>query len=305
MTDKQSNQVDSINNVIRVHNDYAALIATRPAVADQFALLIGRKGLINAAIGGQSGSIATNKPAVRKALDDLSFGLMAPVKGWAVTVGDTTIKDDMDHSLTDLGKVKDDTYPEFLRYRKAKILANIAALGGLGITAVQLDAWELQIVAYEAVSVSPRQAIINRKLHTENLDLLIKDSMKLMTDVLDGMMVLFKNAASMELYQKYTAAREIIDLTGPGDGEETDKALITVLVKDSSTNVVIEGATCTLTPGGQVQTTDAAGVATFDAEEPGVYNCEIAAAGYIAGTLPIDANVPGTHNFNYSLVPMP
>lgn len=129
--------------------------------------------------------------------------------------------------------------------------------------------------------------------------------MKLMTDVLDGMMVLFKNAAGMELYQKYTAAREIIDLTGPGDGEETDKALITVLVKDSSTNVVIEGATCTLTPGGQVATTNALGIATFNGEEPGTYNCEIAAAGYITGTLPIDANVAGEHNFNFSLVAMP
>jgi hypothetical protein len=304
MTDKQSNHVDMILNVIRVHNDYAPSILTKPAVDDQFQLLIAKRDLINIAIGGQSGSTATDKALLRKALDDYSYLVMAPVKGYAVTINDVTLKDDMDHSLSELSKVKDDTYVEFLNYRKNKVNSILAALAGLGYTAVTITEWELKIAAYSAAITDPRQAVINRALHTENLDRYIKEALDICNDVLDAMMVVFKaTPGTGEIYTKYVMAREIIDLTGPGDGSETE-AIIKVTIKDAVTTAFLAGVTVKLQEDGQELVTDAEGVVVFEPTAPGMDNVFTTLAGYASGNFPIDT-VVGENNFTFQITPLP
>src|SRR3990172_10244550 len=110
MTDKQSNHVDTINNVARLYSDNMALINTIPDLATQYGELNLKRGLINTAIGGQSGSsvgFTTNKQMVREALDEYSFNIMAPVASWAVVQKDTVLRTAMNISKTELGNVKD------------------------------------------------------------------------------------------------------------------------------------------------------------------------------------------------------
>ncbi len=194
MTDKQSNHVDMILNVIRVYTDYQVMIDSKAAVGAQFVALKAKQGLIGVAIGGQSGSTATDKALVRADLDEFSFGVMAPVKGWAITQNDVRLRDEMDYSLTELGKEKDDTYVEFLRRRRDLVNGLIGLLGGLGFTTELIEEWDLKIGRYEEAVTDPRQAIINRAVHTENLDKYIKEALGICY-VLDDMMVLFKGVA--------------------------------------------------------------------------------------------------------------
>ncbi|HRB54271.1 MAG TPA: hypothetical protein PLD87_11400, partial [Bacteroidia bacterium] len=187
-----------------------AVIDSKPDVGAQFMLLKSKRTLINIAIGGQSGSTATDKSLIRKDLDDFSFGVMAPVKAWAVTQNNVTVKDEMDYSTSDLGKVKDDTYVDFLRHRRDIVSGLVPSLGGLGFTPALIVEWDLKISTYEASITDPRQAVINRALHTENLDKYIKEALNICNDVLDGFMVLFKGPAAFgDLYSKYVKAREI------------------------------------------------------------------------------------------------
>ena len=307
MTDKQSNHVDMILNVIRVYNDNQPIIDSKPDVGAQFMQLIAKRGFINLAIGGQSGSTATDKAFVRKALDEYSFGVMAPVKAWAVTQNDVTLKDDMDYSLTELSRVKDDTYADFLRYRRDKVNGVLGSLGGLGFTPITVSEWDLKISGYAAVVTDPRQAIINRALHTENLDKYIKEALVICNDVLDGMMVLYKGIAAYgDLYSKYVMAREIIDLTGPGDGGDTStQAMIEVLIKNVMTGSPVAGVAVKLTPGDEELITGVDGVAKFAGVAPGVYNANTVAIGYAPGMFPVDAPTPGGYNFTFQIAPMP
>jgi len=306
MTDKQSNHVDSINNVCRIYTDNQAIIDTKPDVAAQFGILLGKKTLISIAIGGQSGSTATNKEQIRKDLDEFSYGIIAPMKSWAITQNNETIRGEMDYSQTKLGAVKDDTYPEFLRHRKGVVDANMGSLAGLGFTPVLTLTWEGKIVMYEAVTTDPRQAIINRAVHTDNLDKYIKEAMKQMDEVLDGYMVLFKTAGTMDLYNKYVKAREIIDLKGPGTGGgDGVSALIKCFITDSGDSSPIEGVTAKLLPSGQEKHTGPDGSVKFDGVVPGMYNLELSASGYASVNVSLDAPTPGEYIFTFQMVKMP
>jgi hypothetical protein len=305
MTDKQSNHVDMILNTIRVYDDNQATIDSKPDVGAQFILLKTKRAFINIAIGGQSGSTATDKSLIRKDLDEFSFGIMAPVKAWAVTQNNVTVKDEMDYSISDLGKVKDDTYVEFLRHRRDIVNGLIGSLGGLGFTAVLIVEWDLKISTYEASITDPRQAIINKALHTENLDKYIKEALVICNDVLDGLMVLFKTAAFGDLYNKYVMAREIIDLTGPGDGTDPGvNAVINISFTDAVTGLAVEGAEVELSGITEKEVTDAEGEVQFDVA-PAVYTATVTKAGYSTGNFSLEAETAGVYNFTFQLTPMP
>lgn len=305
MTDKQSNHVDMLLNTIRIYTDNQATIDSKPDVGAQFNLLIAKRSMINAAIAGQSGSTATNKNLVRQDLDEFSFGVMAPVKGWAVTQNNVTLKDEMDYSLTDLKEIKDDTVVDFLKHRRDIVNGLVPSLGGLGFTPALIVEWDLKISTYEAVVTNPRQAIINRAVHTENLDKYIKEALDVCNDVLDNLMVLFKGAAYGDLYNKYVKAREIVDLTGPGDGTEPGvNAVINIEFKDIVTGLVVAGAEVGLNGIAEKEETNAEGKVVFSVA-PANYNVSVEKVGYATGNFPIDAPTAGVYNFTLQLTPMP
>lgn len=305
MTDKQSNHFDMILNTIRVYDDNQATIDSKPDVGAQFTLLKTKRGLINIAIGGQSGSTATDKSLIRKDLDEFSFGVMAPVKGWAVTQNNVTLKDEMDYSISDLGKVKDDTYVDFLKHRRDLVNGLILSLGGLGFTSMLITEWDLKISGFEASITDPRQAVINRALHTENLDKYIKEALGICNDVLDNLMVLFKAPIYGDLYSKYVKAREIIDLVGPGDGTNPSvNAVINITFTDAVTGLAVEGAEVQLSGVVEKEETDAEGKVQFEAA-PAIFNATVTKVGYALGNFSLDAQTPGVYNFTFQLTPMP
>lgn len=304
MTDKQSNHVDSINNVYKVYTDHLGTIGTKAAVDAEFSKLGNLKQLISTAIGGQSGSTTgstVTKKQIREDLNSYSFGLMAPVKGWAVTQNDNTLVADMDHSETDLGKIKDDTFADFIKLRRDNVVNNLVNLGGLGIVQADIDLWDQKIAAFEAVTTDPRQAIINRSLHTDNLAIHIPAAMQLMDEVLDGMMVLFKNS-DPELYAKYVKSREIIDLKGPGDGTPDGvNAIINIVFTNAADLTPIVGAGVSLNGEAEVFT-DAEGKVQFT-KAPGVYAADVTADGFANASFSLDVVTPGVYNFTFQLTP--
>jgi hypothetical protein len=303
MTDKQSNHVDMILNVIRVYTDYQVMIDSKAAVGAQFVALKAKQGLIGVAIGGQSGSTATDKALVRADLDEFSFGVMAPVKGWAITQNDVRLRDEMDYSLTELGKEKDDTYVEFLRRRRDLVNGLIGLLGGLGFTTELIEEWDLKIGRYEEAVTDPRQAIINRAVHTENLDKYIKEALGICY-VLDDMMVLFKGVALGEVYKKYVMAREIIDLGEAGDGTDGGvEAVINLLFTNGITTVPLVGVEVGLGGSDVRGVTDEAGRVRFSVG-PSRYNVVIEAEGFARGNFPVDVPIAGVYSFKFQLRPV-
>ncbi|MBK6541614.1 MAG: hypothetical protein IPG10_10125 [Flavobacteriales bacterium] len=86
----------------------------------------------------------------------------------------------------------------------------LASLGAYGLVAADLTAQQNAIDAYVATVGSPRAALTVRKGATAEIDALVKDSMKILTNRMDMMMAEFEESHP-EFFQEYFDARMIVD----------------------------------------------------------------------------------------------
>jgi len=180
---------------------------------------------------------------------------------------------------------------------------HIALLGGLGFTTELIEECDLKIGRYEEAVTDPRQAIINRAVHTENLDKYIKEALGICY-VLDDMMVLFKGVALGEVYKKYVMAREIIDLGEAGDGTDGGvEAVINLLFTNGITTVPLVGVEVGLGGSDVRGVTDEAGRVRFSVG-PSRYNVVIEAEGFARGNFPVDVPIAGVYSFKFQLRPV-
>jgi hypothetical protein len=225
MNDRQSNWLDMYNTLWDFYLDKQATIDTILALPPAFASFNTKRLAVKSAAQGQSMATtgaAVNKSNLRAELDEFSYGIMAPVAGWAYSEENFDLHANMDYSQAKLEAIKDDTYPEFLDYRHQLLSDIVADLADLGITQPVLDAWEQAIDDYQAVLNAPRLAITSKKIHTDNLPGLFTDTNNFLKNVLDKLMVAHKNP-NPEIYDGYVLAREIIDRGhGPSNGDDDD-----------------------------------------------------------------------------------
>jgi hypothetical protein len=223
MTDKQSNWLDMYAAVYAFYLSKQPIIDTTPVLAAAFASLNAKKAAIQLNAQGQTINTtgqAISKKNFRTILDTLSYGIMAPVSGWSYDQGNNELYANTKDPLSALQKIKDDTYPEYLRLRHQKITEVLPSLGPLNITAVMLAAWDTAIDDYEGIVSSPRLALTNKKVFTDNLPQLFSETNTFLKKVLDKLMVGLK-ATQPDIYSGYVLSREIID-RGTGSDSDTD-----------------------------------------------------------------------------------
>lgn len=100
--------------------------------------------------------------------------------------------------------------------------AEVANLGPYGLVAADMTDLQTAIDTYVAVVSSPRTAVTVRKGATAEIDLLIRNSMKILNGRMDKLMPEFKTSAP-DFYQAYFDARIIVDL-GTGEKPAENKA---------------------------------------------------------------------------------
>ena len=86
-------------------------------------------------------------------------------------------------------------------------------LGKYGITAAKLTVLKKRIDAFDGVKVAPRQNRVGTSAAGQLLSQLVRETVGILRDELDGLMVQFQEA-SPNFYEEYFAARVVVDIRG-------------------------------------------------------------------------------------------
>ncbi len=160
--------------------------------------------------------VATDKGLKRDAMVKKATEVAQGIYAYAVDQGDEVLR-----AKVNVGK------SAFLRQRDGLIavlcqnvhdygVAALAALGNYGLVAADLTDLQTKIDDYVTVVSSPRAALLARKGATAEIDILVRDNMRILTNRMDKMMAEFETS-DPQFYQEYFDARMIIDL---GTGEK-------------------------------------------------------------------------------------
>lgn len=149
------------------------------------------------------------KDGMVKGTLDIAQGVYA----YAEDQGDLILQEKVNYSRTDLYKERDTVIGQVCQNIHDIANGLVASLGAYGIVAADLTALQTSIDAYVAVVASPRTALTVRKGATAEIDVLVRNSMKILNNRMDKLMPEFE-ASAPEFFQEYFDGRNIIDLGG-------------------------------------------------------------------------------------------
>jgi hypothetical protein len=159
---------------------------------------------------------------------------------YAATVGDNTLKMEVDLTVSDLTRMREDSLAARCQNIHDAGVENLAALGDYGITQDALNSLQTAIDTYSADTPKTRTAISQRKTTTANLAALFDETDTLLKDRLDRLVQIFK-AAHPEFVQAYEVTRRVVK-------PPTTVTQLKGIVTDKTTGAPVKNATVTATP---------------------------------------------------------
>ena len=286
-----------------------------PILALNFPQVATNIAAINIHVAGQSANIkgvAQNKTNLRTNLNELTFNILGIARAWALAENNPTLAEEFKVTESGLEKIKDDTIAAYCTHRYDLVNANVVAMADYGLTPALMTTWQGAITDYENAVASPREALNTRSSHTGNLKTVIDDTLKLLKDNIDPVMLNFKTT-DPELYNGYKQARIVIDRKGPGSGTgptpPTDAKLSGQIIDANTLSPMFEVAV-TLTPTTASQPpitvlTDMDGRYSIENITPGGFDFLAERVGYASvtnsGTLTAGENAI----FDFQMHPMP
>ncbi|MBI1287007.1 MAG: hypothetical protein GC178_05450 [Flavobacteriales bacterium] len=251
MTDDQSNQLDMLLILKDFYTANQVTIDAVPILALNFPKLATNIAVINSNLAGQSANIkgvAQTKTNLRTNLNELTFNILGIARAWAVAEGNATLAEEFKVTESGLEKIKDDTVAAYCTHRYILVNDNLASMADYGITAATMTTWQDAITDYESAVATPREAVNTRSTHTSNLKTVFDDTMKLLKENIDPVMLNFKTS-DPDLYNGYTKARIVIDRKGPGGGTDPSStdAKLSGQITDANTLTPIVEVAVTLT----------------------------------------------------------
>ncbi|MEO8066605.1 MAG: hypothetical protein ABI599_02815 [Flavobacteriales bacterium] len=157
--------------------------------------------------------IALDKRFKKDGMVKRTVDVAQAVFAYAVDQGDLILQEKANYSRSDLYKERDTVIGQVCQNIHGLANAAIAALGAYGVVAADLTALQTAIDAYVNVVASPRTALTVRKGATAEIDLLVRNSMKILNSRMDKLMPEFETSAPT-FFQEYFDARIIVDLGG-------------------------------------------------------------------------------------------
>jgi len=174
--------------------------------------------------------VTTNKNQLQETLVQSTFSVISPVKAYAVSIGDTTLEEQMNLSVTDLQRLNDDALGQDAQTLLDIVNPLILSLGDYGITPAIITSWQTDITNYLDALANPRIAITHRATLTGELVTLFSEANAILKKTLDPVSISFK-AANPHYLSDYQKAREIIDL---GQGTTRIKGKCTLVSPDGT-----------------------------------------------------------------------
>ncbi|MBI4931009.1 MAG: hypothetical protein HY841_09625 [Bacteroidetes bacterium] len=231
MDNTQFNQLNMFRAVSKHASKHQAITDTILAFKNGIIALNTKITAIQTTSGEQDlaiSGVTTNKKQLQEALVQSTFSHISPTMGYAVTINDTTLEEQMNLSITDLRDTNDDQIGQKAQTLLGIVNNLVGSLGDYGITPATINSWQQDINNYLNVALDPRLAITHRATLTAELVTLFSEANKILKKILDPISISFK-ASNKHYLSDYEKAREIIDL---GKGTTRIKGKITMLSAD-------------------------------------------------------------------------
>jgi hypothetical protein len=252
--------------------DNATIVATVPAFETTFnSFNVKLSALISLTQQEdmQVKGITVDKSEAKISLSRLATDIAASIFAFASATGNNQLKQEVNFTLTELLRTKDDVLSPRCQNIKDLGTANLGALKPYGITEAGLTALQTEIDNYQLKVPAPRNSAAQKKTIRENIKKLFGEIDTVLVEQMDKSVVGFK-AANPDFVSTYKANRVIID---PGKSTTTLKG--TVL---SSTNdLPISGATILVKETGNKATAGASGTWQIKPIAAGTYTITISA----------------------------
>jgi hypothetical protein len=164
--------------------------------------------------------ITQDKASLKHTLAELAAEVSGAVVAYAVKNKNNELRAAVDYSYTDITRYKDSDTIHYCQIILGKAQAHTAELIHYGLTANKLEELRVSIDAFSTI-IGRRQAHKGTKVAaTKDLDKLIEETDILLKDVLDRLVLPFKKS-DVNFYNKYTHARQIIELGKRSKAEES------------------------------------------------------------------------------------
>jgi hypothetical protein len=212
MTDRQNEKLNMHQTVLKYCREHADVYSGIPAFARGVAELEACVADTKLAAGQQSGVAVKGTTAQKGDAEDTLIQACLPVAGalyvYAFENKDTILMEKVTVNKNMFYKVHDNQALLLAGNIAREAAANTAALADYGITGADLEALNSAIAGYEALIVSPRTAVNERKQHTGSLAQILAAADSVLYDRLDKLVVRFKNS-NPAFYNGYKNARSI------------------------------------------------------------------------------------------------
>jgi hypothetical protein len=255
MTNEQSDRLDMFKAVIQFDADTTAVTSLRPAFADGITDLKDVVDDIEEATGKQSQAISgtfIDRSENKEELCQKLLIVMSGTKAYAASVGNATLEEEMNYSISELRKIKDESLVPFADNTKTLINAVLASLAPFGVDAPKMADLATARTNFENSISLPRMAVTAKSAQTEALPPLFLAGKNICRKILDPIALTLKPDHA-EWYNQYHNVRKIIN-TGKGttslDGVVTDQsngnpiynAAVKVIELDLTLNTKVDGS---------------------------------------------------------------
>jgi hypothetical protein len=228
------NRINMITATANVIEKYKTAWQDHEAFADSVEALGEKVSQIDEQVEISQGNpgAAQLKEQVRKELCACGCEVIGAVRAYATKNEDPELLAKVNYSASDVTAGKSSDVVARLKAIWSAATEVVADLGKYGITPAKLTLLKKRIDAFDAAKVAPRQNRVKKSAAGQLLRKLVRESVNILRDELDGLMVQFQSAAP-NFYQEYFAARLVVDSRGarpeqpsvmPANGESLPKA---------------------------------------------------------------------------------
>jgi hypothetical protein len=154
--------------------------------------------------------VAKDKETLRAELVQAAYDLAAQIFAYANKQKNQTLKKQVDFSITDLERIKDELLVPTCNNIKTQASSNLTALTDYQVTAATLTAFQKSIDDYSAAVPTPRLAIAAKTADNKLVKATIKEISSILKNEMDKTVVAFRKAPP-SFVTEYFEARKIID----------------------------------------------------------------------------------------------
>ncbi len=278
MNYRQENTLTMFNTVLAVCSQNSAIIALIAALNNVFALFTTKCLAINDISKVQLLHIkgkTTEKANLKSALALRASIVARVIRAYATSIQNDVLRNEIDYTESVLLKQRDITIQLNAQMIFDRATTHLAALAPFGITAAVMTDLDTAIGDYQAHQTSPTVARDYRAVATTELDLLISETSDLLRFQMDDIMQLLR-LTEPSFFRLYTNARRTYDLHGTHSANE---GTLSGVVRNATTNLIIENALIELIDSDEVTSSDALGEFQLP-KEPGTYSIRVSKDGY-------------------------